>query len=202
MIYSLVENLKKLEIIKLLRELDFVESEFIYKSEMLKNLDKEFHSEVQTLLEINPELKSIFQKSVEIFQEAKRAVFEDEPYQDNVIIISENKDKNPKLKNLYRNIAKSTHPDKVNQENLTELYLMATQAYENNNLIPILTICDKLNIPYEIDENDVHAIRNEIYSIRQRNNFLETTYTWQWYINNDENKKDVVLNFIKNQIIK
>jgi hypothetical protein len=31
-----------------------------------------------------------------------------------------------KLKSLYRIIAKSTHPDKVNDENLKELYLEAT----------------------------------------------------------------------------
>ena len=202
MIYNRVETLRKLEVVRLIKELDFVESEYTYKSEMIKEIDIEFKKVVETVLTDNLELKEFFTKSVDEFNRQKiNAINEkNEPvdYQDVEI---ETVEKNPKIKFLYRTIVKSTHPDKVKEDNFKELYIEATKAYENNNLLPILSICDKLKIPYEIDEEEFEFIKLQIDSIRKRTNFLETTYAWQWYVRQKiEDKNKIVLSFIKSQI--
>jgi len=202
MIYNSVETLKKLEVVKLIRELDFVESEFNYKSEMIKEIDYEFKKEVENVLSLNSELKDVFTKSVDDFDREKTKVI-NEHYQNMTTLDGEVEtiEKNPKVKTLYRVIAKTTHPDKVNDDSLKELYLEATKAYENNNLLPIISICDKLKIPYEVDEGEFKFIKEQIESIKKRTNFLESTYTWQWHVKpHIEEKNQIVLNFIKAQM--
>lgn len=202
MIYNPVETLKKLEVVKLIRELDFVESEFNYKSEMIKEIDYEFKKEVENVLSLNSDLKDVFTKSVDNFNREKTKVINE--HYENMITLDdevETIEKNQKLKSLYRVIAKTTHPDKVNDHNLKELYLEATKAYENNNLLPIISICDKLKIPYEITGEEFEFIKEQIESIKKRTNFLESTYTWQWYVRpHIDEKNQIVLSFIKAQM--
>jgi hypothetical protein len=201
MIYNSVEILKKLEVVKNIRELDFVESEFNYKSEMLKEIDYEFKKEVENVLSLNSELKDVFTKCVDDFNREKTKVLNERYENINMLEEVETIEKNPKVKTLYRVIAKTTHPDKVNDDNLKELYLEATKAYENNNLLPIISICDKLKIPYEVDEEEYDFIKEQIESIKKRTNFLESTYTWQWYVRpHIDEKNQIVLNFIKAQM--
>ena len=201
MIYNPVETLKKLEVVKLIRELDFVESEFNYKSEMLKEIDYEFKKEVENVLSLNSELKDVFTKSVDDFNREKTKVLNERYENIDILEEFETIEKNPKVKSLYRVIAKTTHPDKVNDDNLKELYLEATKAYENNNLLPIISICDKLKIPYEVDAEEFEFIKEQIESIKKRTNFLESTYTWQWYVKpHIEEKNQIVLSFIKAQM--
>lgn len=199
-IYSYVENLRKLEIVKLIKELDFWESQFKYTSEMIKEVDFDFKKQVEYFLSSNNELEKMFTKSVNYFTEKKN-----EHLNSRVFIEEENTtkiEKNPKVKSLYRTIAKATHPDKKNDESLTEIYLEATKAYEENNLLPIISICDKLKIPFEIDENEFGTIKKEIDTLKSKTNFLETTYTWKWYNETDIlAKTQIILDFIKNQII-
>ena len=194
-----MENFKKLEIIKLIKELDFVESEFQYRSEIIKEIDVEFRRQVENFLEVNSELKDVFTKSVNVFTEAQIPV---EP----TVYVSEDEEivtieKNPKLKSLYRTIAKATHPDKLKDDSLKEIYLQATKAYEDNDLLPIISICDKLKIPFEINDEEFKSIKDKIETLRRRTNFLETTYPWQWYNqDNEQEKSQIVIRFIKSQI--
>lgn len=194
-----MENFKKLEIIKLIKELDFVESEFQYRSEIIKEIDVEFRRQVENFLEVNSELKDVFTKSVNVFTEAQIPV-EPTVYvpEDEEIVTIE---KNPKLKSLYRTIAKATHPDKLKDDSLKEIYLQATKAYEDNDLLPIISICDKLKIPFEINDEEFKSIKDKIETLRRRTNFLETTYPWQWYNQDSEQEKSqIVIRFIKSQI--
>jgi hypothetical protein len=194
-----VENFKKLEIVKLIKELDFVESEFQYRSEIIKEIDIEFRKQVENFLDANFELKDVFKKSVNLFTEAQI------PVEPNVYVSEDQEivtiEKNPKLKSLYRTIAKATHPDKLKDESLKEIYLQATKAYEDNDLLPIISICDRLKIPFEVNDEEFESIKNKIETLRKRTNFLETTYPWQWYNqDNEQEKSQIVIRFIKSQI--
>jgi len=200
MIYNRVETLKKLEVMKLIKELDFLESEFKYKSEFLKEIDFEFKKQVETILKFNEDLEKEFTRSVNIFTQKKTETLNDikvEDLETEALTI----EKNPKVKSLYRIIAKSTHPDVKNDHNLKEIYIEATKAYENNELLPIISICDKLKIPYEISEEEFDDLKKEVDLLKKKSTFLESTYSWQWYVRpSDQEKTEIVLRFIKSQI--
>jgi hypothetical protein len=216
MIYINVEHIRRLEINRLIRELDYVKSDYSYKSELMQEVDTEFINNVDSFLLHHPQLKQIFDESVskrnvnmDIVEKSKEVksdfeipFVESESEQINIEeTFTEVKD--VKIKNLYRSIAKSTHPDRIKDENLKELYLEATNAYEGNDIIPILAICDKLRIPYEVTEEETNLIKNEIENIKHRSLFLESTYTFKWYMTQDLNERDkIILSYIKSQLIK
>ena len=57
-------NLKRLEISKLIKEYEFVKADYVYKSELVKDADSEFFKNVDQILNINSELKSIYDEKV------------------------------------------------------------------------------------------------------------------------------------------
>jgi hypothetical protein len=59
-----MSKLKQLEIKKLLKELDFIESDFTYKSEVIHEADSNFIKTVNDLLEEHPLLKEVFDKKI------------------------------------------------------------------------------------------------------------------------------------------
>ena len=194
----------KLEFNRLIKELDFVDSDLIYKSSLLKLADENFIKDVNQVLESHPQLKTILEDknqermkflnfvdvSIPISQETQD---EEEDY------ITESKP--TKLKSLYKEIAKSTHPDKSNQENLKEVYLDAQKAYESNDLLQILSICDRLKINYEISTDEFDLIRSEIDTKKQRIKFLESTYTWKWYHESSNSQKNqIIMNYLESQV--
>jgi len=194
----------KLEFNRLIKELDFIDSDLIYKSSLLKLADENFIKDVNQELESHPQLKTILEDknqermkflnfvdvSIPISQETQD---EEEDY------ITESKP--TKLKSLYKEIAKSTHPDKSNQENLKEVYLDAQKAYESNDLLQILSICDRLKINYEISTDEFDLIRSEIDTKKQRIKFLESTYTWKWYHESSNYQKNqIIMNYLESQV--
>ena len=210
-----MEHIRKLEIHRLIKELDFVKSDYDYKSELLVGADAEFIRDVNIFLEGHPELKNLFDEKTKVSEVSiptnndpivDSLVETDEPisYKPNMEdyeIVTVPKD--PKLKSLYRNIVKSTHPDKVNDFYLKELYMEATKAYDDNSLLPILTICGKLGIPYDISEEETNLIKDEISTIKTKSQFLENTYTWNWCQHTDVNIREmVILSYVKKQILK
>lgn len=198
-----MENLRKLEIIKLIKELDFVLSEYRYKSEMIKEIDGDFHKAIENILENNSDLKTIFIKSTDFINEQRQKVIGEMHNNITLEMIEDDiEEKNPKLKSLYRTIAKSTHPDKVGDDNLKEVYIEATKAYEENNLFPIINICEKLKIPFEVSDEEFDNFKKEIDKTKKSSKFLESTFAWQWYNASDGEKSKIVFNFIQSQIIK
>ena len=195
-----MKTLKKLELTKLIKELDYLESEFNYKSELIKEIDFEFKKEVEGILLNQPDLKELFTKSLDKINHIRQNLnLENSEKIDTDEIVSE--EKNNKLKTLYRTIVKSTHPDVSKDERFKELYLEATKAYDDNNLYPIISICNTLKIPFEITDEEYDTLKNQVEMIKKRTNFLETTYSWQWYASQDLNfKNNIVLNFIQSQI--
>lgn len=198
LIYKNVNNLQKLEVNRLIKELDFVKSDLDYKSELLSEADNHFMKSVSNFLDNHPHLKQVFEERL---QKKSNIIIEENINSIPESDIIEEEIKGPKLKSLYRTIAKTTHPDKFNDNNLKELYLEATSAYESNDILAIFAVCDKLKIPYEVTEEETNLLRLEIKTLRNRLGFIESTFTWQWFNQEEENQKYlIVLNYIKSQM--
>ena len=213
---------------KLMKELDYIESEFEYKNEIILDADANFLKTVNAYLNTNPELKKIFDekvnKKIEEMIEKKKTEENVQPeselandesdlatklhdeQQDQKEEIVQNEEnptdfRNEKLKKLYREIAKLTHPDKIKNNKLNTLYLKATNYYDENNIIGIYAICNELAIDYEIDDDDISFIFQRIGNIKQRISFLESTYTWKWqHCEDPKEKENIIMKYIVSQI--
>jgi hypothetical protein len=182
-----------------MKELQFVESDYIYQSEVIKLSNSEFFKNVDTILNQFPDLKEIYQRRQEeiyknIITEPSIGSIEEE---NSGVIITEDLE----AKKLYRDIVKTTHPDKIKNHKLNELYLEATDAYEKNDLITLYKVCSELNIDFDLPSNYVEKLNNKIDSLKKQISFLETTYTFKWIKSPSQNDKNrVVVDFIRSQI--
>lgn len=196
---------EKLEFNKLIKELDYIDSDLTYKTSLLKNADEDFIKNVNSVLEKFPQLKTIVDErnarrfaNINHINLPKNDSYEDE-FTENIVTES----KPDKLKSLYRQIAKTTHPDKANQDNLKELYLDAQKAYDSNDILQMMSICERLKIDYEISPTEVNLVREEIKLKKERINFLESTYTWKWFIEESVDLKNkIILNYLESQVIR
>ena len=223
-----MNKVKLLEVKKLLKELEFIESDFEYRNEIISEADTQFINSINLFLQNHPDLKEIYDnkvtekinQSIKKTQENAEEQSENESNQEQIseddtdnkndepenIEEIEPENKNTKhlsqLKKLYREIVKLTHPDKVKNPKLNELYLKATAYYDQSNKIGIYAVCNELSIEYEIDTDDITLIYNEIQKLQQKINFIESTYTWKWYNCEDPQQKDqILMNYIKLKII-
>jgi hypothetical protein len=206
-----VEKLKYLEFDTLIKELDFIESEIKFKSELIRNIDSKFMESVTHFLDAHPHLKVVYEnqmnfnlsKSEKLISEEKES--EDDLTEDVELVddIDENVKSNSKIKTLYRQIVKLTHPDKSGNQNLNHFYSEATEAYKSSELFSIYKICQKLNLSVDFSEEEILEMREKIKSGRERLKFLETTYTYQWWHENLElSKEKIILSYIKEQLVR
>ncbi len=214
-----MSKLKSLQLKRLLKELDYIESELEYRSELINEADSQFLLEINYFLEENPELKKIYNNILDarVEQIINRKIQEKPNFSDefnsgededlekqpeenneneeNKIIVS------PKIKTLYREIVKITHPDINKKKELNDIYINATKFYSLNDKIGIYKICSELNIDYEVDEEDEQDINKKINDTKDRIVFIESTLTWKWFNENDEQtKKKIMLDYIKIRI--
>jgi 6-pyruvoyl-tetrahydropterin synthase len=221
-----MNRLKKLEIKKLMKELEYIEIDFSFKNEVISEVDSSFIKDVNDFLGKNLELKELYEKSInmkmdDFFDNLKphgtevgefRGVNIDDSDYDaenieeiNIDIETESDmevtEKSPKLKKLYREIVKVTHPDKVKNKKLNEKYIQATGFYDNDDLAGIYLICDEVGIEYEMNEEDDFLIKLKINTLKEKIHFMESTFTWKWYYSKSQEEKDkLIFNFIKMQL--
>lgn len=192
-----MNHIKYLEFQRLMRELQFVESDYQYQSEILKLSDSEFLKDVDNILNQFPELREIYYRRQE--EILKNVVVDPliESIQESEVVIPENVE----AKKLYRDIVKTTHPDKIKNHKLNELYLEATNAYEKNDIITLYRVCSELRIDFDLPENYAQDLNKKIISLKDQISFLETTYTFKWVKSkNQQDKNRVLVEFIRSQI--
>lgn len=193
-----MHNIKKLEIKKLFKELDFLESDYEYRNEVINAADGNFIEEVNLMLERNPELKTIYDEKYEV---ETVSTSEDIIYIEDEEIIANRIESSPKIRKLYREIVKITHPDKVKNTSFNDTYIKATEYYDINYEMGIYKICTELNIDYDVEDNYNNEIKSKINEYKNKIDFLENTFTYQWYINEDVNiKNKLLLKFIENKL--
>jgi len=202
-----MDRIKLLEIKKLFKELDYVQSDFEYRSEIISEADTNFLNGVNNFLDGHPELKELYESKVNerINQFIDTSSYEPIDVEDNFDEFNEveniTDDKSPKVKKLYREIVKITHPDKSNIKSHNDIYVKATEYYDMNDKISLYKICTELDIEYDIDYDDNIEIQKRIDELKNRILFLESTFTYQWIrIDDEKQKNEMMLNFIKMRI--
>jgi hypothetical protein len=196
----MAKDLDMLELRRMFKELEFFESDYEYVNEVVNGADPEFLGSVNDCLEEYPDLKDAYSAKMSSIANAASVPLVDgeEEKEDEE---SSTPAPSQKLKKLYREIVKKTHPDKVKDEFLNDLYVSATLYYENRDLISIYSICGELRIAYELESSDLILIKDKIDDLRYKIGFIQSTYTWKWRSSDDDNtKKKIVFDYISAQL--
>ncbi len=207
-----MSKLKSLQVKRLLKELDYIESELEYRHELVSEADNQFMIYINDFLDENPELKKLYTTRIDArveqiinkkIEDSERTELEVdssdgqevETQKKNQIVVSS------KVKTLYREIVKLTHPDIINKKNMNDIYINATRFYTLNDKVGIFKICSELNIDYELDDEDVSEISNKINSTKEKLNFLESTLTWRWFNTEDDTQRKIItIDYIKQRL--
>jgi len=190
LISLLMSNLKYLEFKRLLKELEFIESDYTYQFEVINQGEKIFNESVNSILIQYPDLMSIWDENKKEYK-----ILGDQEVSESIDFIIE-----PNVRRLYREIVKSTHPDIILSRKLNELYLEATGAYETNNVVTLYKISNDLMIDFEYSDSVIDIIKNEINKYKEQIIFLESTYTYKWLKSDEVEKPKIILNFIEKSI--
>ena len=206
-----MSKLHQLEVRRLLKELDYVKSDYEYKNEIVFEADNSFMRSLNEFLEKNIVLKELFDKKINrkidemIRERSTESIIESVPdavEEDSTEITIVEKVVDEKLRKIYRNIAKKTHPDKISDVRLNDIYIMASKMYDTNDVMGIYTICDQLGIPYELSIEDSETLKSQISMMKERVGFMESTFTWKWYHTEDEGERSrILVEYIKSKII-
>ena len=201
-----MNRLKFLQVKKLLKELEYIESDFEYRNEIINEADTEFIGKLNLFLDKHPDIKELYNKKIDItinqniLKNSQEIIdyIEEEMIDD---ITTEEEPKLPKVKKLYREIVKLTHPDRTDSKNLNEFYIQATKYYDNNDKLGIYRICSNLDIDYELDDEDNTIIEEKIDNLKRRIEFLESTFTWIWMkTEGDKDRTELMVDFIRLRI--
>jgi hypothetical protein len=200
-------SLQELELKRIMKELDFYESDYEYKNEIVMQAEMQFIKNVNDFLSQNPELKAIFDEKIQkrLEDNIKKKTKEEEEEELNDNLTEDDKEdikfRSPKMKKLYREIVKKTHPDKIKDKKLNDIYIKATKYYDDGDLLYIYKICSDLHIYYEIEIEDNEFLKDKIVSFKDKINFIQATYTWKWNFTENESAKNlIILDYIKGQI--
>ena len=185
------EKLVDLQINKLIQEYSFLKSDEELKKELINVKQKDFLDLVNGKLdELNPQ-DSTHESKTKPEPKSKKI----EPKID-ISGISENT--KVRIKKIYRNIVKVTHPDKVDSEELKELYMEATEAYEAYNIFELCLISKKLNIKVKLSLEETKTLNELIESKKDEIKKIESSFIWLWLIAPNENdKNELVDRFIE-----
>lgn len=198
-----MNKLHQLEARKLLKELDYVKSDFEYKNEIVFEADSAFLESLNNFLEKNITLKEIFEKNTnhkidDMIRERSSKNTSPESVEISIV----DKAANENIRKIYRSVAKKTHPDKISDARLNDIYIMAREMYEKNDVMGIYSICDQLGIPYEMSIEDLATLKDRILMMKDRVVFMESTFSWKWHHSEDEGERSRMLfEYVKSKII-
>ena len=180
------EKLKKLEIKKIFKEYSLLLADDEYKKEVVSEHRSEFLTQIETKkkeLGIKPE-----EPKVENIESSDKAT----ETKKTIIDLDENTKK--KLKKIYKEIVKKTHPDKIDSERYLEIYITSKKAFEENNIIDLYSICTDLEINFEYDDTDIQSMLSIINSKKSKLKNLESSYLWLWVHSPNESEKEKIIN--------
>lgn len=207
------DRIKQLEIQKLIQEYTFLVTDGDYKKELIDLNKNEFLNMINERRPkdetppVEDEIKEEESKEEEVKEEEIKKEesggeqSEEQPKVkkskiDPDLVSNETKSK---IKKLYREIVKLTHPDKVDSKSMVDLYMRATDASNNFDLFELYFICGKLNIDVELEDEDRDVLSLLVETKKKEIKSIEDSFIWK-YINarNDVEREFILKLFLKN----
>jgi hypothetical protein len=175
------DKLEQLTIKKLLKEYSFLVLDDEYKKEVISTGKSEFMKMVYDIKGDNPPSSPLTDISGEIGKILKKPKIDPSTIDPKV---------RKKIKKLYREIAKLTHPDKTNSIYYVELYTQATCAMEEFDLMALYNICDTLNISYTLGREDKDILKEHIKNKKEELLGIENSFIWIFMHEEDNIKRE------------
>lgn len=193
-----MSKLKLLELKKLITEYDYLIIDEEIKNEVITEFKPLFMDEVNEKIKKFGDDVDDEKNDDEKNESLKNEIDVEENKKDKKIKKVLNDDElSPELKEqtkkLYREIVKKTHPDKVNSEELINIYIESKDAYEKNDILTLIYYAFKLDIDFEFGDELFNIINKLIIQKKQNLKDFETSWIWLWYKAENKKEKDNII---------
>jgi len=176
-------RLEQLEVKKLLQEYNFLLLDEEYKNEVIDSNKEEFLNKIREAHNGTPP--------------PPPQTPQEQPPKKKIDPNTIDKSTREKVKKLYREIAKITHPDKAKTDEHVGLYMKATIAAEEFDLYVLYEICLQLNVVHSIDKEDKDILKIRINEKKDKLKNIENSFIWLYaHAPTDEEKQKLVDQFI------
>jgi len=184
-------GIEELKINKIIQEYSFLKTDEQLKRELIAEGTPEFLETInRRLLNIDPGLISQpKQPEGEAASKKTKPKVDPEEVDNNTKV---------KLKKILREIVKLTHPDRISDERLNDIYIEAMKHYDAFDLFELYFIAKelKISIKLTLEENRILTELIEVKKGEIKN--LESSFIWIWMSAEDApSKENVVQSFIK-----
>jgi len=194
-----MNRIKYLQTKKLLKELEWVESDYEWRNEIVCEADSEFINKINSLLDEFPELKSIYkQEEIKNIESPNDIKIEEEKEEEE----KEKEEIDKEIKLLYRDIAKISHPDKTKTYLYNDAFIKATNYYNLGDKIGIYKIALSMDIDIDLNNEKIILIEKRIEELKNKIFFIENKISYKWYISKDDEKNKILLQFLKDKVLK
>lgn len=187
------DKLKQLEIKKLLSEYEYLIVDDEYKQQIISDYSSQFINEINEKSGIKEE-KS--EEDEEIIPPEEREIIKKINDED---LTDETK---KRMKSMFREIMKKTHPDKVQSEELVDIYIKSKEAYETNDILGLCFYANKLNVIVELSDMEIEILKDMIKKKKEELETIEKSWLWLWYKAGTEQAKDNVVKLYYNNVLK
>jgi len=187
------DKLKQLEIKKLLSEYEYLIVDDEYKQQIISDYSSQFINEINEKSGIKEEKP---EEDEEIIPPEEREIIKKINDED---LTDETK---KRMKSMFREIMKKTHPDKVQSEELIDIYIKSKEAYETNDILGLCFYANKLNVIVELSDMEVEILKDMIKKKKEELETIEKSWLWLWYKAGTEQAKDNVVKLYYNNVLK
>ena len=181
----MANRLKQLEIKKLLTEYDYLNIDGEIKQEIIDKYKPVFMEDLKEYDDPNKE-KKVEENVGEPMNTEKvvEKLIKDEDLSDHT---------KKRMKKMFRDVMKKTHPDKVKSEELVGIYIKSKEAYELNDLLSLSHYANKLNIEVRLNVVEIRILKGLLLKKKESLEVIESSWLWLWYNSKTkEGKKKVV----------
>jgi hypothetical protein len=186
------DRLLELEIKKILQEYKLLLIDEEYKNEMIAINKVDFLKEINKKGGFPPE-----PEVPNIPEEEQADNIDDVVEEEDLVVDEKTAFIKEGMKKLYRQIVKLTHPDKTmhknNKKELSDLYIRSKKAMASMDVYELLTICDKLDIKYNIDINQKDILEENLSKKKEQLKSLEVSFIWLWIKAKDDVEKEAIV---------
>tara|TARA_Y100000389_G_scaffold75208_1_gene71825 strand:+ start:15293 stop:15868 length:576 start_codon:yes stop_codon:yes gene_type:complete len=188
------DRLKQLEIKKLLTEYDYLNIDGEIKQEIIDKYKPVFMEDLKEYDDPNKE-KTVEENVGEPMNMEKvvEKLIKDEDLSDHT---------KKRMKKMFRDVMKKTHPDKVKSEELVEIYIKSKEAYELNDLLSLSHYANKLNIEVRLNVVEIKILKDLLSKKKESLEVIESSWLWLWYNSKTKEAKTKVVELYYEKHIK
>lgn len=96
------------------------------------------------------------------------------------------------IKKIYRTIALKTHPDRIEDEYLNEIFREAAQAMEEENWMLLVELCGELGLDIGfISDETCEIIEESILKNSKQITIIKSSFSYMWSKQKTEKEKDM-----------